>query len=201
MTRSTNEDGAGRPAGFAAVLAAVVAGVAVAAFAGLAFAKASALVKTANNSSLGETLVVNAKGMTVYELKPETSHHLLCTSSQCLHFWPIVKAPKSGNLSAATGIKGKLGRLRRGKVDQLTLNGDPLYTFAGDTKVGMTSGNGFKSFGGTWHVISEGKSKAAGTTTSTTSPATTTTTSTTTTTTTTTMPSTSTTTSSTYHWA
>ena len=200
MTRSTNEDGTGRPAGLAAVRVAVVAGVAVAAFAGLAFAKGTATVKTATNASLGETIVVNSKGTTVYDLDPETAHHLLCKSAMCFKFWPPVKVSKNAKLSAAAGIKGKLGKLHRDGFYQLTLNGDPLYTFAFDKSKGMASGNGIKSFGGTWHVVSEGKTKASGTTTSTTSSTTSTTT--TTTSTTTTMPSTSTTTTSTtYHWS
>jgi predicted lipoprotein with Yx(FWY)xxD motif len=196
MTRSNNEDRARRPGSLSAVLVAVIAGVAVAAFAGLAFAKGSATLRTGANSSLGEKIALNSKGMAVYELKPETAHHLLCTSSSCLKFWPAVKVSKNAKLSAAAGIKGKLGKLHRGSFYQLTLSGHPLYTFVGDTKAGMASGNGVKSFGGTWHVVSLGKDKSSGTTTSTTS--TTTTTNpyypTTTTTTTTTSPPTSTTT-------
>jgi predicted lipoprotein with Yx(FWY)xxD motif len=185
---STSEEGPGRPASLAVVLVAVIAAVAVAAFAGLAFAKGPTTLRTSDVG--GRTIVVNSKGRTVYVLKPETSRHLLCKSSSCLQFWPPVKVSKNGKLRAAAGIKGKLGRLHRKGFYQLTLGGEPLYMYSGDSGKGMANGDGIRSFGGTWHVLSLGKSHAAGTTTMSTT--TTTTSNPTTSTTTTTNP---------YHWA
>src|SRR5205085_6651419 len=99
------------------------------------------------------TIVVDSRGMTLYELRPETSHHLLCTSSQCFHFWPPVKVSKNAKLTKATGIKGKLGKLHRGSFYQVTLDGRPLYRFSIDKKKGDAAGQGIVSFGGTWHVV------------------------------------------------
>jgi len=154
-------------------LVAVAVLACLAALAALALAKSTSTLGTAKVSSLGETIVVNAGGRTLYELSPETSHHLLCKSSQCLSFWPPLKVTKNGKLSAGKGITGKLGKLHRAGFYQATLGGRPLYTFSEDQSKGEANGNGIKSFGGTWHVIkAEGSSKTA--------PATTTTTTTTT---------------------
>jgi len=38
---------------------------------------------------------------------------------------------------------------------QVTLNGLPLYRFADDSASGEVGGQNFKSFGGTWHVLSD----------------------------------------------
>jgi predicted lipoprotein with Yx(FWY)xxD motif len=181
MTRSKSEHGAGRPASFTAVLVAVIAGVVVAAFAGLALARGSTTLKTSKIGS--RTVVVASNGRTVYVLKPETSRHLLCKSSSCFQFWPPVKVSKNAKLSAAPGIKGKLGKLHRDGFYQVTLGGAPLYTFSGDSGKGMVNGEGIKTFGGTWHVIAvKGSAKRTTTSTGTTTTTMTTTSPTTTTT-------------------
>jgi predicted lipoprotein with Yx(FWY)xxD motif len=108
-----------------------------------------------------EPIAVNSKGLSVYWLSPETTHHLLCTSSTCLSFWPPVKVSSGAKLKAA-GVKGKLGTLHRHGFTQLTLNGHPVYTFAEDKgKRGVAVGDGVKAFGGTWHVFKEGSVKSA----------------------------------------
>jgi predicted lipoprotein with Yx(FWY)xxD motif len=164
-------------------ITALLAGGAIAA-ASLAIAKSTTTLQTANNSSLGETLVVNGGGRTLYALSPETTHHLLCKSKTCRNFWPPLKVSKNAKLTAAPGIKGKLGKLHRNGFYQVTLGGKPLYTYGGDSKKGQANGNELKSFGGTWHVIAGPAQKHNPGTTSTTSTTTTTTTTMSTTTTT-----------------
>jgi predicted lipoprotein with Yx(FWY)xxD motif len=138
------------------VLTALIAGGAIAS---IALAKSSTTLQTAHNSKLSETLVVSASGRTLYALRPETAHHLLCKNSQCFMFWPPLKVSKNAKLTAAKGIKGKLGKLHRNGFYQVTLGGDPLYMFAEDSGKGQANGNGIKSFGGTWHVIATSASK------------------------------------------
>jgi predicted lipoprotein with Yx(FWY)xxD motif len=148
---------------------AAIAGFAVAALTGLAFASTTSLtLKKAHNAVLKETIVVNAKGRTLYTLHNETSHHLLCKSA-CFPFWPPYKVSKTAKLTKATGIKGKLGRIHRKSFYQVTLNGLPLYRYSGDSAKGQANGNGIKAFGGTWHVIKVGSSSSTGSTTTTTS--------------------------------
>jgi predicted lipoprotein with Yx(FWY)xxD motif len=169
-----------RSPGAVALLIAAIAGLAVAAVAGLAVAKTSShTLQTAHNSTVNQTIVVDSRGFTLYELRPETSHHLLCTSSQCLQFWPPLKVSKNAKLTKATGIKGKLGKLHRAGFYQVTLDGRPLYHFSIDKKKGAAAGQGIVSFGGTWHVVkasaaSKGGSTTTGSSTSTSTTSTTT---------------------------
>ena len=46
---------------------------------------------------------------------------------------------------------------------QVTYNGHPLYTFAGDQKPGDTSGQGVNAFGGLWYVVSPAGNQVTGT--------------------------------------
>ena len=119
-------------------------------------ASSSMTVGSAPNSTLGEQIVVDAQGRTLYALRPETAHHLLCKSSECLKFWPplTVRSSKT-KLLAGPGVHGHLSTLQRSKgVLQVTLGGLPLYRYSGDQSKGEANGQSIHSFGGTWHVLS-----------------------------------------------
>lgn len=133
----------------AAVVAFAVALTAV------ALAAAVPTLGSAKNERLGRAVAVDSHGRTVYVLHPETSRHLLCTSRACLRFWPPVTVhSRHTRLRAGHGVHGRLGILRRhGGTLQVTLNGLPLYRFRLDTVRGQANGEGIKSFGGTWHVV------------------------------------------------
>jgi predicted lipoprotein with Yx(FWY)xxD motif len=124
--------------------------------AAIAFAGGTAVtVGSASNAALGEQVLVNSQGRTLYVLSPETSKHLLCKSSECLKFWPplTVRSSKT-KLEAGAGVHGHLGILHRSNgMLQVTLNGRPLYRFSEDHAGGEVNGQNFKSFGGTWHVV------------------------------------------------
>lgn len=126
-----------------------------AAFAAMALASSPATIGSASSTTLGERVLVNAKGRTLYALTPETTRHLLCTSSECLKFWPPLTVPsRRTKLVRATGVHGRLGILqRRNGTLQVTLNGLPLYRFAEDRASGEVNGQNFKGFGGIWHVL------------------------------------------------
>jgi predicted lipoprotein with Yx(FWY)xxD motif len=138
------------------------AGFAVAGFTGLALGRSSPrTLKTSHSATLGKTIAVDTRGRTVYELRPETTKHLLCTSNACFQFWPPVTVrSKRVRLSKATGIKGKLGVLHRDGFFQVTLGGRPLYRYAGDTVRGDANGQGIVAFGGTWHVVTASSHKS-----------------------------------------
>jgi predicted lipoprotein with Yx(FWY)xxD motif len=113
-------------------------------------------VGSAANETLGEQIVVDARGRTLYALQPETAHHLLCKSSECLKFWPplTVRSGKT-KLKSAPGVHGHLAILRRANgALQVTLGGLPLYRYSGDRAKGEANGQSIHSFGGTWHVLS-----------------------------------------------
>jgi predicted lipoprotein with Yx(FWY)xxD motif len=120
-----------------------------------ALAAATLTVKSAANSTLGKTVVVNPAGRTLYSLSGESSHRLLCKSSECAHFWPPLIVPsRTTHLKDGTGVHGTLGLIRRANGSlQVTLRGKPLYRFSGDHSSGQANGEGIRSFGGTWHAV------------------------------------------------
>lgn len=108
-------------------------------------------LKTAN-TPLGR-IVTDARGRTVYVFAADSKGKSACTGP-CLDYWPIVKAPRK--LPAKVpGITARLGVLVRADgLRQLTLNGAPLYTYAGDTARGQTNGQGVNGSGARWWVVS-----------------------------------------------
>lgn len=116
----------------------------------------SVTVTSASNSMLGQQIVVDPQGRTLYALSPETTHHLLCKSHECLTVWrPLTVHSSKTKLKAGAGVHGRLAILHRGKgVLQVTLGGLPLYHYAGDSAKGEANGQHIHSFGGIWHVLS-----------------------------------------------
>jgi len=70
----------------------------------------NALVKTAANSKLGSTVLVDARGMTLYRLSGEGSPNFICFSAACLNVWhPLIAAGSS----PPSGTVGSLGTASR----------------------------------------------------------------------------------------
>jgi predicted lipoprotein with Yx(FWY)xxD motif len=110
-----------------------------------------ASVKVASgNTNKAHQLIVNSKGLAVYLLTGDSPSHPLCKGN-CLTYWPAVTTTSS-KPTLGSGIKGKIGVWKHNKINQVTLNGHPLYTFAQDSK-GAALGQGLKSFGGIWEVM------------------------------------------------
>jgi predicted lipoprotein with Yx(FWY)xxD motif len=102
-------------------------------------------------------VLTNAKGFTLYWFVPDTSTESNC-NGQCATFWP----PVAGPATLASGISGTLGVITRANgAKQATFDGHPLYTYAGDTGPGQTSGNGITSSGGLWHEVTTSGSAPA----------------------------------------
>ena len=60
------------------------------------------------------------------------------------------------------GVQGRLSTVRRSNGTlQVTFDGMPLYTYAGDRAQGQANGQGLRSFGGTWHVLSPSSASAS----------------------------------------
>lgn len=111
----------------------------------------AAVVKTASNSTLHTTVLVDAKGLTLYRLSGEQNGKWICTSAACLGIWHPLIASGHG---APKGSVGSLGAVKRpGGMMQVTVNGMPLYTFAEDTSPGEAKGQGVKDVG-TWNAVS-----------------------------------------------
>jgi predicted lipoprotein with Yx(FWY)xxD motif len=144
-----------------------VASVFVLSLVGVALATGSVTIGSASNSRLGKRVAVNAQGRTLYALGGESKTHLICTSAECLKFWPPVRvSSRSTKLKDGSGVHGKLGVIKRaGGILQVTLRGLPLYRFAGDKAKGEVNGEGIVFPGGhVWHAVTAAPSGATNTT-------------------------------------
>jgi predicted lipoprotein with Yx(FWY)xxD motif len=106
----------------------------------------------AASSSLGRILV-NGQGRTVYLFQKDTGKASTCYGA-CAGVWRPVTA--TGAPQGGTGaVAAKLGTSKRSNgVRQVTYNGHPLYTYAGDAKPGQTKGQAVDEFGAEWYVLS-----------------------------------------------
>ncbi|HEX5728842.1 hypothetical protein [Microbacterium sp.] len=118
---------------------------------------ADALLRTAD-SSLGE-IVVDGEGMTVYMFDNDTQGATSSScSGQCAANWPALTTDSesptvegvTGEVGTITGIDGAL---------QVTLNGWPLYYFAGDAAAGDVNGQGVNEV---WWVLTPAGERMAG---------------------------------------
>ncbi len=109
-------------------------------------AAAGVTLSTAS-TTLG-SIVVNGNGMTAYfyDLDKANSEVSACTGNCAIQWPPIISKTRK---VAVSGVKGRVSVLARTK--QITINGRPIYTFAGDSTKGATNGQGL---GGVWYAIS-----------------------------------------------
>jgi len=121
-------------------------------------APASEVALATASTSLG-TIVVDGRGMTVYQYDKDTQGATTSAcSGQCASLWPPVHAGSgtpqldgvTGTVSTITGTDGE---------PQLTLDGWPLYTYASDTAPGDVMGQGV---GGIWWVLSPAGERITG---------------------------------------
>ena len=95
-------------------------------------------------------MLASSRGLTLYYLQHgQAAQRRVGLHGICATAWPPLAAP----VKAPPGVRlpGKLGVITRpGGVKQVTLNGYPLYLYAGDKAPGQDGGNGI---GGSWHVI------------------------------------------------
>lgn len=113
---------------------------------------AAAATVTMHTTSLGSVLA-DPSGKTLYLLSSDTPTSTTCTGS-CLTLWMPLAAPSSGAPHAGSGVTATLGVFTRPDgTKQVTAGNHLVYTYAGDSGPGSTSGQGIKSFGGTWAVL------------------------------------------------
>jgi predicted lipoprotein with Yx(FWY)xxD motif len=137
----------------AATIALLLAIGAMASIAAIATSAVStpATVKT-RSTSLG-TILVDAKGRTLYLFLKDKSGKSACTGA-CASAWPPLLT-KGTPKAAGTVSASKLGTTKRSDgTTQVTYNRHPLYTFILDkSKPGSTKGQGSKAFGAEWYVL------------------------------------------------
>ena len=115
-------------------------------------------LQVTSSSSLGQ-IVTTGSGMTVYRYDADTANSgtSACTGG-CAAAWPPVLYSGTGT-PKVNGVSSSLvGEITRSDgTKQLTLDGWPLYTYAGDQGPGSTAGQGS---GGTWWAVTPAGAKA-----------------------------------------
>jgi predicted lipoprotein with Yx(FWY)xxD motif len=136
-------------------LGALVAGLVFASTAAAAGSSTSLTLAKRTVSGKSTSVVVTGAGQTVYELGGESLAKLKCVTKQCLKTWPpVTVSAATTKVTVAKDVPGTASVLRRvkGKLYQVMLDRHPLYTYSAD-KNGSAKGQGVKSFGGSWHVV------------------------------------------------
>jgi predicted lipoprotein with Yx(FWY)xxD motif len=110
----------------------------------------SAVIQTATVTIKGQsqTVLTNAKGLTLYYFIPDSATQTACTG-QCAQNWPPLVFTGSGSPTSSANLSGKLSVLQDVNGSQVEYNGHLLYTFAGDMATGQTNGQGLF---GKWYV-------------------------------------------------
>jgi predicted lipoprotein with Yx(FWY)xxD motif len=116
-------------------------------------ASATVKISTGNVPGLG-TVLVDAKGRTLYMFVPDKQRHVTCVRT-CAAIWPPVKLPSGDKPVAAGGAKASLlgsdPNPSGGRV--VTYHGWPLYTYVTDTRAREATGQALNLNGGLWYVL------------------------------------------------
>ena len=96
-------------------------------------------------------VLTNAAGFTLYTFQADKGSTSTCYGA-CAQFWPPVLG--TAHLAAGQNINGHFGTTTRkdGKT-QVTYDGHPLYTYAGDSAPGQAKGNNLDLNGGFWYEV------------------------------------------------
>ncbi len=98
-------------------------------------------------------VLVTATGKTLYLFTADPPMTSSCTGS-CVQAWPPLVV--RGAVRAGSGADGKLLATseRSGGERQVFYAKHALYTYIQDAKPGMATGEGIKTYGGTWWLVS-----------------------------------------------
>ncbi len=113
-------------------------------------------VNTGSVSGLG-TILVDGQGLTLYMFVPDDQRGQSTCYHECASAWPPLRLPTGVTTPVAAGraeasLLGTTTRQDGGL--QVTYNGWPLYTWAGDSGPGQATGQGLDNLGGVWYVLS-----------------------------------------------
>ncbi|SEO24863.1 COG4315 family predicted lipoprotein [Actinacidiphila rubida] len=119
---------------------------------------AQATVATHNAGGKLGTILVDAKGRTLYLFEADKTDMSTCNGA-CAAAWPPLLS--KGQPMAGSGVKSNLlGTSKRSDgTTQVTYNKHPLYFFSGDTKPGQTNGQDLNQFGALWYVVNAAGNK------------------------------------------
>ncbi|HET7444015.1 MAG TPA: hypothetical protein VFJ57_05090 [Solirubrobacterales bacterium] len=97
-------------------------------------------------------VLVDSKGFVLYDFHKDKGTTSNCYGA-CAEGWPPLLS--EGEPQPSNGANASLlgTTERKDGTTQVTYNGHPLYTFAGDQKPGEANGNDIKAFGGEWYAL------------------------------------------------
>ena len=95
-------------------------------------------------------ILTNKAGMTLYTFDKDSNGTSNCNGG-CAQKWPPYAAKDGAYTKPGWTVID-----RKDGSKQWAYNGQPLYTWVGDTKKGDTTGDGV---GGVWHVAEKGKAQ------------------------------------------
>lgn len=111
----------------------------------------AATIGTATGGDLG-TILVDGSGRTLYLFEADTGTTSTCNGA-CATAWPPLITTGATKVSGSAKA-AELGTTKRDDgAMQVTYGGHPVYTFAGDTAAGQTTGQGLDVNGGEWYVM------------------------------------------------
>ena len=115
---------------------------------------------SAASTSLGK-IVVGPSGRTLYLFSKDSGMKSNCAGA-CASNWPPFTA--SSKPAAAGGISASSISLvkRADGAKQVTLDGHPLYYFAGDQAAGQLNGQGVNEFGAKWFTVAPSGTSVTG---------------------------------------
>jgi predicted lipoprotein with Yx(FWY)xxD motif len=102
-------------------------------------------------SSLG-TFLVDNNGRALYLWDADHGSKSTC-SGACAQAWPPLTTTATPKASGAVKASLLGTTTRADGSREVTYAGHPLYTFAGDTQAGQTTGQGSNGFGAPWWVV------------------------------------------------
>ncbi len=106
---------------------------------------ATATVGVATSANFG-TVLTDAGGFALYTLPSDHNGMSTCTGA-CVSVWPALTVAAGTTPSAGPGVPGTVAAVVQASGSyQVTYNGSPLYTFAGDTSPTEVSGNNVGGF-------------------------------------------------------
>jgi predicted lipoprotein with Yx(FWY)xxD motif len=118
----------------------------------------AALIHTASITvgTKTETVLKNAKGLTLYYFTADTATSVAC-SAGCVSNWPPLLST-SGSPTSSPALPGRLTVLNGANGNQVLYNDHPLYTYFKDGDTGDAYGQGI---GGKWFAATPDLAAAA----------------------------------------
>jgi predicted lipoprotein with Yx(FWY)xxD motif len=119
---------------------------------------AAATVAVADNTTIGQPILVDGNGMTVYMFDPDGTETTSQVPANIKANWPPVTATGTPTAGAGLDASKLTTSTQADGTDQVLYNGHLLYTFVGDSAAGAASGQGL---GGVWFVLSASGDKVS----------------------------------------